>query len=236
MYKIVIVENDLETASMMDHFLKREGYKISCVYSVRDALVMLDKNIPDMLIIDTSSPSLDGIGLCQRLRTTSTCAHLPIILTGHNTRHNVTEALGAGGDDFISKPVAPRELAARVRAHLRRVSGTLADALPTLQIVPETQTVVVNQREVILTQVEFELLNHLCRKPNQLHRTQDLLTEVWQYPHGSGDAALVRNHVRNLRRKIEDDPERPAIIQSRHGRGYSVRASIRFENKLVSIL
>ena len=235
MYKILIVDNDLETVSMMDHFLKREGHKVSSVYSVRDALLTLENNIPDMLIIDTSSPSLDGISLCQRVRASSSCAHVPIILTGHNTRHSVTDALSAGGDDFVSKPVAPRELAARVRAHLRRVSGTLTDALPTLQIVPETQTVVVNQREVVLTQVEFELLNHLCRKPNQLHRTQDLLTEVWQYPRGSGDAALVRNHVRNLRRKIEDDPERPAIIQSRHGRGYSVRASIRFENKMGSV-
>lgn len=235
MYNILIVDNDLETATMMEHFLKREGHKVLSAYSVRDALLTLEKNAPDMLIIDISSSALDGIGLCQRVRATSSSAHVPIILTGQDTRYAVTDALGAGGDDYVPKPVAPRELAARVRAHLRRVSGGLSDSVPTLQIVPETQTVLVNQREVILTQVEFELLNHLCRKPNQLHRTQDLLTEVWQYPRGSGDAALVRNHVRNLRRKIEDDPERPAIIQSRHGRGYSVRASIRFENKMGSV-
>ncbi|MEZ4667328.1 MAG: response regulator transcription factor [Anaerolineae bacterium] len=232
MHKILIVDNDLENVTMMEHFLRREGHRVFSAYSVRDALVALENNPPDMLLIDTSSTSLDGINLCRRVRATSNFSHMPIILTGQNSRYGVTDALEAGGDDFIAKPVAPRELAARVRAHLRRVSGVMIDTLPTLQIVPETQTVMVNHREVILTQVEFELLNHLCRKPNQLHRTQDLLTDVWQYPRGSGDAALVRNHVRNLRRKIEEDPERPAIIQSRHGRGYSVRASIRFENKI----
>ncbi|MBL8116560.1 MAG: response regulator transcription factor [Anaerolineae bacterium] len=230
MYKILIVDNDLETAGTIEHFLKREGYRVACAFSVRDALVWLDKNAPDLFVIDVLSPGLDGITLCRKVRSSARTANIPIILTGPNSRQVIPDALEAGGDDFVGKPFALRELAARIRAHLRRVSGTMSDTLPTLRIVPETQAVFVNERPVTLTQVEFELLTYLCRKPNQLHRTQDLLSDVWQYPHGAGDAALVRNHVRNLRRKVEEDPDRPSIIQSRHGRGYAVRASIRFEN------
>ncbi len=229
MYKILVIDSDFETVNMVEHFLRREGYKVLSAFSVRDALILLEKNAPDLCIIDTAATGFDGLGLCRKIRTTSRTANLPVLLTGQNAHYSVTNALEAGGDDYISKPFALRELAARIRAHLRRVSGNLNDSMPMLRILPETQTVYINDREVVLTQVEFELISFLCRKPNQLHRTEDLLTGVWQYPRGSGDAALVRNHVRNLRRKIEDDPERPAIIQSRHGRGYAVRASIRVE-------
>lgn len=232
MYKILIIDTDFENVNMMEHFLRREGYKVLTAFTVRDGLLHLEKNTPDLCIIDTTAPGLDGLGLCRKIRASAHTSNLPVLLTGQNAHYSVTNALEAGGDDYIAKPFALRELAARMRAHLRRVSGNLNDAMPMLRILPETQTIYINDREVNLTQVEFELISFLCRKPNQLHRTEDLLTGVWQYPRGAGDAALVRNHVRNLRRKIEDDPERPAIIQSRHGRGYAVRASIRIEGSM----
>jgi DNA-binding response OmpR family regulator len=90
----------------------------------------------------------------------------------------------------------------------------------------------VDGREVELTQVEYELLLYLCREPDKLHSTHELLMKVWQYPSDAGDAALVRNHVRNLRRKLEIAPERPEIVQSRHGRGYTVRAQIEFADEM----
>lgn len=232
MYKILVIDTDFETVNMIEHFLRREGYKVLSAFNVRDALIHLEKNTPDLCIIDTAAVGFDGLALCRKIRSSNRMANLPVLLTGSNGQYSVTNALEAGGDDFVAKPFALRELAARVRAHLRRVSGNLNDAMPMLRIMPETQTVFINDREVPLTQVEFELIAFLCRKPNQLHRTEDLLTGVWQYPRGAGDAALVRNHVRNLRRKIEEDPERPAIIQSRHGRGYAVRASIRVEGTM----
>lgn len=80
-----------------------------------------------------------------------------------------------------------------------------------------------------LTRVEFDLLVYLCKQPHKLHSTEDLLVNVWHYPNGVGDAALVRNHVHNLRQKLELDPDRPTIIQSRHGRGYVVKAHIQLE-------
>jgi DNA-binding response OmpR family regulator len=105
--------------------------------------------------------------------------------------------------------------------------------MPSLRIFPDTMAVYVNDRCVELTQVEFDLLMFLCGAPNQLHSTQSLLSDVWQYPNGAGDTALVRNHIRNLRRKIEEDPDHPSIIQSRHGRGYAVRAAVKIEHNAV---
>ena len=223
MYKILIIDTDFENVNMMEHFLRREGYKVLTAFTVRDALLHLEKNTPDLAIIDTNASGIDGLSLCRKIRATSHTANLPVLLTGQNFHYSVTSALEAGGDDYVAKPFALRELAARIRAHLRRVSGNLNDAMPMLRILPETQTIYINDREVNLTQVEFELISYLCRKPNQLHRTEDLLTGVWQYPRGSGDAALVRNHVRNLRRKIEPDPSRPHYLVTEPGVGYRIR-------------
>lgn len=231
MVKILIVEDDLETLSSMEQYLGREGYTVLKTLSAREALTISEESNPDLYVINTYLPSgMDGLMLCRKLRSNPRTANAPIIfLTDQGTRHAVTDALDAGGDDYIKKPFALRELSARVRAHLRRVNGGINDGTPTLRIIPDTLTVYVNERKVVLTQVEFELLKFLCHSPQQLHSTENLLMDVWQYPRGSGDAALVRNHIRNLRRKLEDDPERPAIIQSRHGRGYGIKARIQFE-------
>lgn len=237
MVNILIVEDDLETLSSMEQYLEREGYTILKTLSAREALHVAEESVPDLFVINTFLPSgMDGLMLCRKLRANPHTANTPIIfLTNQGTRHAVTDALDAGGDDYIRKPFALRELSARVRAHLRRVAGGLNDGSPVLRIIPDNLTVFVNERKVVLTQVEFDLLKFLCRTPHQLHSTEDLLMDVWQYPRGSGDAALVRNHIRNLRRKLEDDPERPAIIQSRHGRGYGVKARIHFETPAMTL-
>jgi two-component system, OmpR family, alkaline phosphatase synthesis response regulator PhoP len=237
MVKILIVEDDLETLALMEQYLEREGYTVLKTLSAREALNIAEESLPDLFVINTYLPTgMDGLMLCRKLRMSPRTVNTPIIfLTDQDTRHAVTEALEAGGDDYIRKPFALRELAARVRAHLRRVVGVTNDGTPLLRIIPDTLTVYVNERKVVLTQVEFELLKFLCRYPQQLHSTENLLMDVWQYPRGSGDAALVRNHIRNLRRKLEDDPERPSIIQSRHGRGYGVKARVHFETQAVSM-
>ncbi|MBZ0285084.1 MAG: response regulator transcription factor [Anaerolineae bacterium] len=236
MYKILIVDDDLETVGMIEEFLDREGYIVSKAFTSREALSLVERDTPDLLVINTMlSSGMDGLTLCRRLRNDARTATAPIIfLTDQGNHHAGADALEAGGDDYIRKPFALRELGARIRAHLRRVSGNIMDGLPTLRIIPDNLTVFINERQALLTQVEFELLTYLCNTPHQLHSTQDLLSDVWHYPMGTGDAALVRNHIRNLRRKLEDDPERPTIIQSRHGRGYAVRAKVYVETSTVS--
>ncbi len=235
MYKILVVDEELETLWMIEQFLSREGYTVQTTTSARDALVIADANGPDLFVINALLSDMDGLSLCRVLRANPMTANTPIIfLTGKGAGFGVAEALDAGGDDYLRKPFALRELSARVRAHLRRMGNQIVDDMPHLTVNPHNLTVQVNEREVSLTQVEFELFMFLCHSPHELHSTQDLLVDVWQYPKGTGDAALVRNHIRNLRRKLEDDPERPEIIQSRHGRGYAVKARVQIQNLLIS--
>jgi DNA-binding response OmpR family regulator len=226
MYDILVVDDDPQTLDMVELVLKREGYNVIRAFSANEALKIVETTTPDLFIIDAVLPESDGLTLCRRLRGNPQTKEVPIIfVTGRNSPYSVADALAAGGDDYLRKPFAPRELTARIRAHIRRTFYLDAD-VPTLRIHPDTYQVFVNDREVHLTRVEFELLKFLCVSPYRLHSTDDLLAKVWQYPDGVGDAALVRNHIHNLRHKLELEPERPALIQSRHGRGYVVKARI----------
>ncbi len=231
MYRLLIVDDDAETVQVIQHFLVREGYSVDTVPSANAVWLWLEDDTPDLFLISTSLSEIDGLTLCRQLREDRRYAVIPILfMTGHPGYHAASEALDAGGDDYIRKPFAPRELVARIRAHLRRYAGGNRDPLPILRLQPDSLTICVNDRSIPLTHVEFDLMMYLCGRPHYLHSTQDLLSDVWQYPQGAGDGALVRNHIRNLRRKLELDPDRPAIIQSRHGRGYSIRARVLVED------
>lgn len=230
MYEIMIVDDDAQVLDMVELVLKREGYQVQRAYSAQDALDMVEEEAPDMFVIDAMMPDMDGLTLCRTLRSKPHTSKTPILfLTGSNSPHTVVDALNAGGDDFIRKPFVPRELAARVRAHIRRSIFYMESRVPAIRILPRQYRVFANDREVMLTRVEFDLLKYLCQSPYKLHSTEELLANVWLYPDGVGDAALVRNHVHNLRRKIEQDPDRPMIIQSRHGRGYVIKARVQVE-------
>lgn len=232
MYEIMIVDDDAQVLDMVELVLKREGYTVLRAFSGQSALETVETARPDLFVIDAMMPEMDGITLCRKLRAQPHTANTPIIfLTGSSSPSSVVDALNSGGDDFIRKPFVPRELAARVRAHIRRATYYTESDVPTIRIMPNQYRVFVNDREVSLTRVEFDLLSYLCTAPYKLHSTEDLLANVWQYPDGVGDAALVRNHVHNLRHKIEGDPERPAVIQSRHGRGYVVKARVLYEEE-----
>jgi DNA-binding response OmpR family regulator len=233
MYDILVVDDDAQILDMVELVLKREGYHVIRAFSAAEALQKIEESAPDLFVIDAVLPEMDGLTLCRRLRSTSQTANIPIIfVTGQDSPYSVADALNSGGDDYIKKPFIPRELIARIKAHIRR-SFYLDGDVPSVRILPNTFQVYVNDREVHLTRVEFDLLRYLCLAPHRLHTTDDLLAKVWQYPDGVGDAALVRNHIHNLRRKLEQDPERPSIIQSRHGRGYVIKAHIQIEDETI---
>jgi two-component system, OmpR family, alkaline phosphatase synthesis response regulator PhoP len=228
MHRIFVVDDDTQMLGLIEQLLEREGYAVTTATTAQQVLDTIEDNLPDLIIIDAILPGMDGLKLCRQLRKNPKVAHLPVVfITGNDSPYTIAEALDAGGDDFIRKPFVMREFTARLRAHLRRVTRIEpVDDLPTIRIFPDMRTVLVDDREVDLTQVEFDLLKYLCHAPTKLHSTQDLLIHVWQYPPDAGDTALVRNHIRNLRRKLEDSPERPEIIQSRHGRGYTIKARV----------
>jgi len=232
MSRILIVDDDPQLLDMVELVLSREGYQVQRAFNAFQALELVKRETPDLVLVDVMLPDLDGFTLCKTLRNTEQTATLPIlVLTAAQTPSGVVDALTNGADDFIRKPFHPRELSARVRAHLRRANKGIDPTQPVIRILPSQYRVFVGDREVALTRVEFDLLRYLCQRPHELHSTEELLLNVWQYPDGVGDSALVRNHVHNLRHKIEADPERPAILQSRHGRGYVIKAQALVEGE-----
>ena len=232
MYDILIVDDDVKLVDVVEVVLKREGYHITRAQTAHEALEILDATLPDLIIIDMVLPDMDGVALCRTLRERSYTAKIPILfLTGLSATHSVVDAFEGGADDYIRKPFQPRELAARVRAHLRRSMLLQSSEATLIRVIMDDRRVYINHREIHLTPVEYELLKYLCEHPFRMHTARNLLMHVWRYPNGVGDSALVRNHIRNLRRKIELDPERPMILQSRHGRGYVLKAHAQFENR-----
>src|SRR5690606_34863571 len=229
MYEIMIVDDDAQVLDMVELVLKREGYRVLRTYSAHSALEMLEKTTPDLFVIDALLPEVDGLTLCRRLRALPHTANTPIIiLTGQNSSYGVVEALASGGDDYIRKPFAPRELAARVRAHIRRSVYYVNGEVATIRISPSQYRVFINEREVMLTRVEFELLRYLCLSPYRLHSPEELLTNVWQYPDGAGDPTLLPSPIHTLGRKPGQDPRRQLVLQGRRGRAdvHNARAQV----------
>jgi len=229
MYKILVAEDDPIMLNMVEKLMVREGHQVFKTTSAAGVEASMESVQPDLLLIDVNLPDKNGLTLCRELRETMSYADVPIVfLTGSPAGpDDIATALNAGGDDFIHKPFAAKELAARVRAQLRRVSFIEDNAVTQLTLDPQDLTVTIDDERVAeLTRVEFNLLSHMCEQPNTWQTTRQLLADVWRYPGNIGDAALVRNHIRNIRLKIEENPDHPAIILSRHRRGYLIDAKI----------
>ncbi len=224
---ILLADNDNDIRDAMVQGLRNQGYHVIEANNARAALELARHNRPDVLLLDLGLPDMSGFELCARMRALPFVNDVPILFLGtENDAEHVAQALDCGGDDYIRKPFAMSELIARIRALIRRSISRRFPILTTLHLEVDNYSVVVNKRRIALTPTEFSLLDFLCADPSQHHTANSLLETLWQYPPGGGDTALVRNHIRNLRRKIEEDPDHPRIIISLHGRGYTVNARV----------
>jgi len=225
---ILTVDNDSDVRAAIGRALEREGrYVVIEAEDGRTALQLAQEYRPDVIILDVALDDMNGFDLCSHLRMMPFVNHTPILfLSVHQGAQYAAQALDSGGDDYLRKPFATRELNARVRALLRRTANRQIDSQPVLRLDSGNQKVQINNRRVSLTPTEYSLLEHLCRHQDEHHTAHNLLEDLWNYPPGGGDTALVRNHIRNLRRKIEIDPDHPTILVSLHGRGYTVCARI----------
>ncbi len=230
MYRILIADDDTTMLHMVEEILDLEGYIVYTADNIEEVLALAKTQAPDLFLLDFALGVQSGLELCKQLRLLPETSETPILfLTGQFESQYAVAALEAGADDYIRKPFAVKELTARVRANLRRVPSN-AKGYPLLRLYPETQQVFLDSKEIYLTKIEFNLLQFMVIESKRWHATEDLLAGVWNYTDGMGDTALVRNHIRNLRRKLETDPDHPTIIQSRHGRGYTVRAQVLMDN------
>lgn len=227
MVRVMLVDDDAEIRGVLGHLFKREGFEVISMDGGAKAIDYLDKNaLPDLVILDVDMPGMTGIEVCRQLRNDSRFITLPILfLTAMGAVDHVVEGLDAGADDYVVKPFELPELRARVHALLRR-SARVKDTgnmlvIGNMRLDSDMYQVTVKDEVVQLTSTEHRLLRYLMENVDQALSLSHLLQAVWEYPSDAGDPDLVRAHVRNLRAKIEVDPER-RYIRTIHGVGYMI--------------
>lgn len=222
---VLLVDDDASLREIVGMALEDEGYGVRTAESAEEAVKLLERDDPDLLILDVMLPGRDGFELCREIRTKSL---VPILmLTAKTDTVDVVVGLESGADDYVTKPFVTKELVARIRALLRRTRTPGPPArkiiVDDLEILPEAATVTKRGEPVHLTKTEFKLLLAMASRPNQVFTREVILQQVWEYDY-FGDSRLVDVHIRRLRAKIEDDPREPAIIQTVRGIGYKVTA------------
>jgi DNA-binding response OmpR family regulator len=222
--RILTVEDDERIRTAVKLALEDEGWSVEEADTGEDALDAFQRQPADVVLIDIMLPGIDGFDVCRQIRRHS---DVPIIMvTARADTHDVVAGLEAGADDYLTKPFAPKELSARIRAMLRRVRS----ADPTsahlrfgdLEIVPDEGVVRREGQEIHLTKTEFRLLVELAGSPGRVFSREVLLERVWGYGY-FGDGRLVDVHVRRLRTKVEADPANPRHVVTVRGLGYKLQ-------------
>ena len=220
---VLIVDDDVKTVELVKLYLNRDGYKVLTAYDGIEALRLAREGHPDLIILDLMLPGMDGLQVCRTLRTES---DVPIImLTARTTEEDRLTGLDLGADDYVTKPFSPRELAARVRAVLRRLPEEALQRGP-IEIKRGDITINFARREVSvagkslnLTPIEFKLLGVLVREPERVFSRARLIEKALGYDFDSFDRT-IDVHILNLRRKLEPDPNHPRYIKTVYGAGY----------------
>jgi len=218
--KILIVDDDRHIVDIVRAYLEKDGYRVVAAYDGREALEVAAKERPALLILDLMLPELSGWDVMRSLRQTS---QVPVImLTARDDPTDKVVGLELGGDDYVVKPFDPKELLARVRAVLRRTqpAGPRAPiSVGQLVIDAGRREVWVGEKRVDLTATEFAILLVLARHPGMVYTRLQLLEEV-QGEAYAGYERAIDSHIKNLRRKLEPDPQQPRYVVTLHGVGY----------------
>lgn len=238
MRKVLIIDDDENLTWAIQKRFENFGFTVVAATDGRTGLELVDKERPDLVILDLNLPDVDGLDICRYLRRRT---NLPVVmLTGRVEDHDTIVGLEIGADDYITKPFNLNELAARVRAVLRRASPEAMDPLaggsrglakaeeaePTrltaagIEMDLDAKRVWVEGTEVQLTPTEFKLLQTLMANQGKVVSTEELLKVGWDYE--GMDTHLVEVHIGNLRSKIERNPRRPERVKTVRGFGYRV--------------
>ena len=220
--RVLVVEDDTEIAEVLRRSLRKEGYEVRLSGDGVDALEAAEAFVPDLVVLDLGLPLLDGVEVCRRLRAEG---DVPILmLTARAETEDRVDGLDSGADDYLIKPFERQELLARIRALLRRrpPRGTAALQVGDLLLNPDSREARRGEREIELTNREFELLEYLMRNERLVVSRQRLLDEVWGYdPMAATNTIDV--FVSNLRRKLEEGGE-ARLLHTKRGAGYVLKA------------
>jgi len=226
--KILVVDDEKPIADILQFNLEKEGFTVVCAYDGINAIEKVEKEKPDMILLDIMLPLKDGMEVCREIRKKY---DMPIImLTAKDSEIDKVLGLELGADDYVTKPFSTRELIARVKANLRRhqqeaereVDENNEITIGSLTIHPDAYIVTKRGETIELTHREFELLHYLAKHIGQVMTREHLLQTVWGYDY-FGDVRTVDVTVRRLREKVEDNPSHPLWIITRRGVGYYLR-------------
>lgn len=223
--KILLIEDDPDIRELVAIYLRREAYQVDLAVTAEQGLELLRRSEYDMLISDIMLPGMDGLTLAQSVRSRS---DLPILfMTSKKTPQDIVAGLGAGGDDYVTKPFEPEVLVARVQAALRRYlslgrkdnGGQAIWKDGWLEVDKKRLEVRVDGNPVSLPAKELQLLLHLMDHPKQVFNVTQLYERIWSL-NGVSDERTVMVHIHHLRKKIEKDPADPRYIVTIRGFGY----------------
>jgi DNA-binding response OmpR family regulator len=221
MTTVLVVDDERIVRDVVVRYLRREGFETLEAGDGDTARRLIERNRPELVVLDLMLPGTDGLALCRWIRARG---ELPVImLTARGEEADRIVGLELGADDYVTKPFSPRELAARVRTVLRR-SGASAQPAPRLVfdglvVDAATREVHLDDRVLRLTAKEFDLLFFLASHPKHVFSRDQLMERVWGYE-AAYDTGTVTVHVRRLRAKIERDPSSPQHLETIWGVGY----------------
>jgi len=222
--RIVVVEDEIRIAEVVQSYLERDGHMVVHYTTAEEALEDMRRHPFDLLVLDLMLPGMSGEEMCRRVRQFS---DVPIImLTAKGAEEDLLAGLQLGADDYLTKPFSPRELAARVRALLRRARSSdepqvdvLIRAHGRLKIDAARRRTTLDGSEIPLTESEFRLLIALARFPGRVYTRYELVNKI-QGCEFEGYERTIDAHVKNLRRKMGEDARQASLIQTVYGRGY----------------
>lgn len=224
--RILVVDDDREIVRLLRSYLEQAGYEVLVAYDGESALHVLRRDRPDLLVLDLMLPDRDGWEITRLLRGDPTLAAIPIImLTARVDDTDKIIGLEMGADDYVTKPFNAREVLARVRAMLRRQQRNAEGALPAivqsgrLRLDPARHEVTIDGDLLDLTRTEFSLLQTLMQNPGYVFTRSELIERALGHGYESIERSLD-THIKNLRRKMGDDPKNPAYVQTVYGVGY----------------
>ncbi len=231
---VLIVEDEQNIVDILSFNLEREGYNTLEAYDGKTGLQLALEQNPDLVLLDLMLPGMDGFDVCREIRKAGSAVPI-IMLTAREEETDKVLGLELGADDYITKPFAMRELLARVKANIRRMSmapAAPAAPAPEPQQTPrrlelgrvcvdlERATVYKDGQPLELTQREYDLICFLASQPGKVFSREALMEHVWNYEGYVGDVRAVDVAIRRLREKIEDDPASPKFIVTKRGMGY----------------
>ena len=242
---ILVVDDEQTVREVVRRYLEAAGFRVLEAKNGPEALATIEKKRLNLIVLDVMLPGIDGFALTRALREAPSgearaqARNTPLILlTARREEGDRLRGFELGADDYVVKPFSPRELVLRIQAVLKRGSFGAATAQKTLQfggfsLLPAQRSASIDDREVALTALEFDLLWFLATHPRQVFTRQQLLDRVWG-PGYYGDESTVTVHVRRIREKIESDPSKPRRLLTVWGVGYRFESASEEEKNRVT--